>query len=41
MSRCCYVKFISTQGVSHVWDYVGIEWLFNILAVDVNLSIRF
>lgn len=34
------VSFLDRRG-SHVWDYVGTEWLFNILTVDVNLSIRF
>ncbi|CAL2271752.1 unnamed protein product [Prunus armeniaca] len=33
--------FVSKQGGNHVWDDLGTDWLFNILASDVNLTIRY
>ncbi|CAL9024976.1 unnamed protein product [Prunus brigantina] len=29
-------SFVTKQGGSHVWDHVGTEWLFDILAEDTN-----
>lgn len=34
-------SFVTKKGGSHVWDHVGTEWLFDILAEDVNLDICF
>ncbi|CAN6570393.1 unnamed protein product [Malus baccata var. baccata] len=33
-------KFVFNEGREFGWDYIGPEFLFNILAQDVNLSIR-
>ncbi|CAL9013893.1 unnamed protein product, partial [Prunus brigantina] len=33
--------FVSKQGGTHVWDHLGTDWLFNFLAADVNLRIRY
>ncbi|KAM1529856.1 hypothetical protein ACFX1Z_019014 [Malus domestica] len=33
-------KFVFKEGREFGWDYIGPEFLFNILAQDVNLSIR-
>ncbi|BFG15722.1 hypothetical protein CerSpe_019960 [Prunus speciosa] len=33
--------FVSKQGGNHVWDHLGTDWLFNSLASDVNLAIRY
>ncbi|CAL8178189.1 unnamed protein product [Prunus armeniaca] len=33
--------FVSKQEGNHVWDDFGTDWLFNILASDVNLTIRY
>lgn len=32
--------FVSRVGGNHVWDQVRHEWIFDILASDVNLAIR-
>ncbi|KAM1329805.1 hypothetical protein ACFX2H_042177 [Malus domestica] len=33
-------KFVFKEGKDFVWDHVGPEFLFNVLAQDVNISIR-
>ncbi|KAM2783884.1 hypothetical protein COP1_013323 [Malus domestica] len=33
-------KYVFLQGKDFVWDHIGPDFLFNILAQDVNLSIR-
>ncbi|CAN6541494.1 unnamed protein product [Malus baccata var. baccata] len=33
-------KFVFKKGKEFVWDHVGPEFLFNVLAQDVNISIR-
>ncbi|KAL6287381.1 hypothetical protein ACE6H2_011771 [Prunus campanulata] len=34
-------RFVTNKGGSHVWDNIGTEWLFDRLAEDVNIDIRF
>lgn len=33
-------KFVFKEGRDFIWDCIGLECLFNILAQDVNISIR-
>ena len=33
-------KFVFKEGHAFVWDYIGPDFLFNILANDVNILIR-
>ncbi|KAM1862983.1 hypothetical protein ACFX14_003379 [Malus domestica] len=33
-------QFVTRMGGSHLWDCLEPEWLFNTLAIDVNISVR-
>ena len=33
-------KFVSKSGKAYVWDCIGPEFLFNVLAQDINISLR-